>query len=386
MINMKVAILYNKFLDLDGKEQLIGGIETYLINLAKLCQEMGMDTTIYQWANHHFNTKVDGLNVIGIPVNHLPFKKIRLAFFKAVSAQINTERDILIFGADHVSVPTKNPRHISIQHGVSFDLPVKYTTTRKFIKYEWAAKVTKFRSRRSNKKNFENCINTVCVDYNFMNWYRTVVTDEPKGHRIWVVPNCSSIPSTEEIAQRVFEIEPVRILFARRFVKMRGTRFMAEAADNLLSRYKNIHFTFAGEGPDEKWLQNHFASKRRVHFIKYMQKDVIDIHFKHDIAVIPSVASEGTSLSVAEAMATACPVVATAIGGITNMIINRYNGILIMPDARSLCNGLESLIIDPELRRTLGMRAYETAKEAFSLSQWKESWQKVLLEVAHATK
>ena len=380
---MKAAILYNKFFDHDGNEQHIGGVETYMMHLARLCLEMNMETTIYQWSNHPFEKSLEGFNVKGMPVCHLRLKKRRQSFYQAVSAEIDMEKDILIFGADHVNVPTNNPRHISIQHGVSWDLPAKYMTSRKIVKYEWAAKLKKARSINFYKRSFENCPNTVCVDYNFINWYRTTVTKELEGHRIWIIPNFSQIAPENQVKQRDYERNLIHILFARRFVQMRGTRNIAEAAKYLLSRYRNIRFTFAGEGPDENWLRGLFDTEKRVQFTRYMPDETLDIHLKHDIAVVPSVASEGTSLSVAEAMATGCPVVATATGGITNMIINRYNGILVMPNAQSLCEGIESLIENPELRRRIGLRAYETAKEAFSLDQWKKSWQSVLTEVAH---
>jgi glycosyltransferase involved in cell wall biosynthesis len=380
---MKVAILYNKFFDHDGREQLIGGVETYISNLAKLCREMEMETTIYQWSNQPFEKSVNGLNVKGVPVCHLPYKKRKPAFFRAVAVEIDADKDILIFGADHVSVPTKNPRHISIQHGISWDLPVQYMTSRKIAKYEWAAKIKKLRSIRSNKQNFENCQNTVCVDYNFLNWYRTIVTKEPEWHHIWVIPNSAQAASDDQVKSRNYANKDIRILFARRFVQMRGTRLIAEATKYLLGKYNDISFTFAGEGPDENWLRGQFATEERVQFTKYMPDEVLDIHLEHDVAVVPSLASEGTSLSVAEAMATGCPVVATATGGITNMIIDRYNGILVMPNAQSLREGIESLIENPELRRRIGVRAYETARDAFSLVQWKKSWQSVLAEVAH---
>jgi len=380
---MKAAILYNKFYDLDGKDLLIGGIETYLLNLARVCQDLKLDTTIYQWSNQAFKKNLDGLQIRGIPVCTLANKKRKQAIYKVVSAEIDMEKDILIFGADHISVPTKNPRHISIQHGISCDLPVKYFTSRKILKYGWGAKLKKMQSVRIHKRYFENCLNTVCVDYNFMNWYRTIVTEEPKDHRIWVIPNFSEIAPVDQVQQRNFKSKVVRILFARRFVQMRGTRLMIGAIDYLLSKYSNVYFTFAGQGPEEEYLRGRFFSENRVSFTKYMPDEVLDILFDHDIAVVPSVASEGTSLSVAEAMATGCPVVASAVGGITNMIIDRYNGMLVMPNVESLCEGLESLITDSELRRRIGTRAYETAREAFSLTQWKKSWQNVLMEIKY---
>jgi len=342
--SMKVAILYNKFFDHAGKERIVGGIETYLVNLARVCQEIGMDTIVYQFSNQPFEKNLDQLKIRGVPVFHLPFKKRNYALFRAGEKELDGDRDILIFGADHVSVPTKNPKYISIQHGISWDLPVQYTTNRKIVKYEWAAKLKKWRSIQASKRNFENCPNTVCVDYNFLNWYRTTVTKEPVRHRIWVIPNFSLIASAEEITQRNYNNKYIRILFARRFVEYRGTRVFGEAVKDLLKKHSHISFTLAGEGPDENWLREMFSSDDRVSFSKYEPDKTLCVHLRHDIAVVPSLASEGTSLSVAEAMAAGCPVVATAVGGITNMIIDGYNGILVMPNKASLVKGIESLI------------------------------------------
>ncbi len=381
---MKAAILYNKFFDHNGGEQLVGGVETYLLNLARLCHEMGLETTIYQWSNVPFERVLDGVKVRGVPVCHVPLWKRKRAAFTAVVQELDERRDLLVFGADHVSVPTTNPRWISIQHGVSWDLPVRYTTARWIARYEWAARIKKRRSVQSAKRYFENCRSTVCVDYNFLNWYRTTMTREFDGHRIWVIPNFARPASAEQLRERKYETEPVRILFARRFVQMRGTRLMAEAGARLLGRHPAITFTFAGEGPEEAWLRKTFASESRVAFTKYPADETLRIHLEHDIAVVPSVASEGTSLAVGEAMAAGCAVVATAVGGITNMIIHGYNGLLVLPNTGSLYHGIAATLRSSDLREQLGRRAYETAAAAFSLDRWKQRWQEVLEETARA--
>jgi glycosyltransferase involved in cell wall biosynthesis len=121
-----------------------------------------------------------------------------------------------------------------------------------------------------------------------------------------------------------------------------------------------------------------------VAFTKYRADEALHIHLDHDVAVVPSVASEGTSLSVGEAMAAGCAVVATAVGGVTNMIIHGYNGLLVLPNAGSLYEGITSILTSPDLRRQLGARAYETAAAAFSLERWKQRWKEVLEETARA--
>lgn len=156
---------------------------------------------------------------------------------------------------------------------------------------------------------------------------------------------------------------------------------MAEAARCLLERHKDVQFTFAGEGPDGEWLRTFFQDEPSVRFTTYTPDEVLDIHLQHDIAVVPSLASEGTSLSVAEAMGSGCAVVATAVGGITNMIIDGYNGLLCSPTARELTSRIDELLKDRTKRLRLGARAHETAEGAFSLSQWEQRWIKVIDEV-----
>jgi len=115
-----------------------------------------------------------------------------------------------------------------------------------------------------------------------------------------------------------------------------------------------------------------------VDITKYSHDQIVDIHLKHHIATVPSIASEGTSLSVAEAMACGCAVVATAIGGITNMIIDGYNGRLCMPTATELEKCIEELILDEDQRSRVAGNAYETAKNAFSLEKWETAWINVI--------
>ncbi|MEN6336505.1 MAG: glycosyltransferase family 4 protein, partial [Phycisphaerales bacterium] len=150
----------------------------------------------------------------------------------------------------------------------------------------------------------------------------------------------------------------------------------------LLEQYPVVEFTFAGEGPDERWLRETFARQPRVTIVKYLPQDSTEIHRRHHIAVVPSLASEGTSLSVVEAMGAGCAVVATCVGGITNLIIDGHNGLLAMPNAESLHAALRRLIENAPLRRDLGIEARRCAEVSFNLPLWKRRWRAVLEQVA----
>ncbi len=379
---MKIALLYYRLFDDDGKEQLIGGIETYLLNLAELCKENNWDPILFQSSHRSFRKEINSLNVIGVPIAGVKQRRQKNDLFQAAISYVDMKKDIIIFGADHCSIRTDNRRCIAIQHGIEWDKPAKHMANKRFFQEGVGAWLYKERVKSIWIKFFENCYNRVCVDYNFLNWYRATKATEPKG-KIWIIPNFASfIGSLEQITDRDQSNNTVRILFARRFEHYRGVRIMAEAVKDILRCYDQVRFTFAGEGAEEEWLRKQFANETRVSFIKYLPHDTLDIHLAHDIAVVPSIASEGTSLSVAEAMGAGCAVVATAVGGITNMIIDGFNGILVMADTQSLLAGIKSVIDNPVLRRELGRRAHETAMHSFALDIWRKKWSQVIEEVA----
>ncbi len=83
------------------------------------------------------------------------------------------------------------------------------------------------------------------------------------------------------------------------------------------------------------------------------------------LAVLPS-HSEGTPNAVLEAMAAGLPTVATAVGGVPELIVDGETGILVPPrDPEALAAAIERLAADPSLRTRMGVAA-RTAAHAWS--------------------
>ncbi len=376
----KVAIIYNRFLDPTGQERLIGGIQTYLWHLTALITELGWEPMVFQCAGVPFERQIGPLLVVGVVPSRTGWNDFRRDLFNAAVSRIEYGKDILIFGAYHDSVPARNPKCISIQHGLSWDAPARFFLRRIPL---WAPFPMNWRKRwvaYRAKRYFENCPNRVCADYNFLNWYRTQIADTPDGN-VWVIPNFVEIPQDVEPEFPRPWRTPVKIICARRFIELRGSRVMEAVGLRLLARHTDIELTFAGDGPDLNRLRNCFENDSRVRFIKFMAQESVRIHFQYDIAVIPSIAFEAITLSATEAMAAGCAVVATNVGGLTNAIIDGYNGRLVEPDIDSLTEALSELVGDKEQRLRLGLRARETAKFGFNLDRWKKSWTQVLSTV-----
>src|SRR5213079_660414 len=76
---------------------------------------------------------------------------------------------------------------------------------------------------------------------------------------------------------------------------------------------------------------------------------------------------EGFGVACLEAMAHARPVVATAVGGLRDLVVDGETGLVVPPrDPAALRAVLERLLGDRELRRSLGAAARERARESFS--------------------
>ncbi len=118
----------------------------------------------------------------------------------------------------------------------------------------------------------------------------------------------------------------------------------------------------------------------RVTFTRFLPDESLAVHGQHHIAVVPSLASEGTSLSLAEGTGTGCAVIASGVGGMTNMVIDGYNGRLVEPQAEALAVVLRELIIDRPLRQRLAARARDRPRSV-SLERWRARWSRVLDEI-----
>lgn len=376
---MKVALIYYRYLDDTGSHRVIGGVETYLGNLAEVIRDLGWEIRLFQSASRAFETRSGAMTVTGLPIAGLGIGGKKRSLYRAAMEFVRHESGVLVFGADHASVPCEYKRAVSIQHGVAWDLPARFLTRKAFLAKGLGGYIKKAQLAWHGIRDFDNCRNRVCVDYNFLNWYRTTQPEDLTG-RVWVIPNATRVPS--EMPVRSVVGRRVKVLFARRFTEYRGTRLMIAVAEKLLAKRHDVEFTFAGEGPEEGYLRGLLGGCDRVAITRYPAERALDIHLAHDVAVVPSVASEGTSLSVAEAMAAGCGVCATNVGGITNMVIHGYNGLLVHPKGEELRDGVESLIQDGGLRQRLGQRAFETASAAFSLESWQASWKRVLLDMS----
>lgn len=374
----KVArILCTRYLS-QNHSHTIGGVQSYVESLCGVFLDLEYEVILYQYSapisNESFIVEKDGYVIKG--VKGAKCTKDLLNYIKK-NEHPDYENDFLVFSTDFMIAKNQYNKSIAIQHGIAWDVTEDNIVSNL---YNYLA-ILKAMLRTVRKyRRYRHCNNIVCVDYNFINWYRTQVAHI--DNELFVIPNYAR--SIHKIIEK--EEKEVSIVFARRLEDYRGTKLFVNAIIDVLKRYPNIKVTIAGTGPDKAWMEKKLAVFSQVEFTEYEALDSIEFHSHFDIAVVPSKGSEGTSLSLLEAMAAGCAVIATNVGGMTDIIIDGYNGRMIRPYLLELEKAIEDLIINVKKRERMAEVGKKVVEEAFSFQKWKESWSKLIINIQEEKK
>lgn len=140
-----------------------------------------------------------------------------------------------------------------------------------------------------------------------------------------------------------------------------------EAAKLVLASEPSARFIIGGTGPLEDDLKAKIRELRMEPYVK-MPGFVYDVPAfleNLDIYVLSS-DYEGIGLAIIEAMAAGLPVVATAVGGVPEAIVDGVNGILVPPrQPKTLAQAIVRLVVDPDMARAMGEAGRARAEELF---------------------
>jgi len=138
-----------------------------------------------------------------------------------------------------------------------------------------------------------------------------------------------------------------------RLAAVKNHAMLLRALDRLAD---DSHLIVIGEGPEQEKLQTmarELALAGRVHFVGAIVSPV-NLHQFFDVSILCS-RSEGFPNSVIEALAAACPVIATRVGGVIDVVLDGSTGLLVENDnVESLTVALRRLKCDLALRQRIG--------------------------------
>ena len=134
-------------------------------------------------------------------------------------------------------------------------------------------------------------------------------------------------------------------------------------------RVPGAALVIAGEGPERERLQAHarrLGVSDSVVWLGY-RDDLDDVYRSMSVLLVPS-RSEGLPNVALEAFAHGVPVVASAVGGLPEVVSHGRNGFLIRPgDTAAMVEHLISLLDDGDLRSRLGAQGREHVERTFSV-------------------
>jgi glycosyltransferase involved in cell wall biosynthesis len=158
---------------------------------------------------------------------------------------------------------------------------------------------------------------------------------------------------------------------ARRLARLKGLGDLLDAVALLHSEFPNIRLEIAGTGPlraDLEQRTERLGIREQVRFLGW-REDMANVLAGWDIAVVPS-RDEGFGIAALEAMWAGLPVVATAVGGLPEVVLDRVTGLLVPAgEPTALAEALRELLRSPELRAGFGEAGRQHVENTFSLEK-----------------
>ena len=188
--------------------------------------------------------------------------------------------------------------------------------------------------------------------------------------------------------QRLLELLPTPapadvklVVAAGRLSPEKGFDQLIAAAREILGRRDDVRFLLFGAGALREELAQQAAQLNGRFVLAGFRSDLDTLWPGADVMSLPSY-TEGLPNVVLEASACGVPVVATAVGGTPEVVVDGRTGYLVPPgDAGALAAALDKLIGNPNLRQQFGAAAREYVRAEFSFTAQAERYEALFAEL-----
>lgn len=153
-----------------------------------------------------------------------------------------------------------------------------------------------------------------------------------------------------------------------RLEPQKGHRFLLEAAARVVKEIPRARFLIIGDGPLRSELESQSSRLGLDGQVVFtgVRRDIPAILAALDVVTLSSL-WEGLPVALLEAMAMEKPVVATAVGGVPDVVHDGHNGLLVPAgDPDELARGLLRVLRDPVAARRMGQQAREAVRRRYT--------------------
>jgi glycosyltransferase involved in cell wall biosynthesis len=186
------------------------------------------------------------------------------------------------------------------------------------------------------------------------------------AERLVVVPNPApalpTLPARDD-ARVALGLNGFTLATAGRLTRQKALGDALEA----VARIGDVSLVVAGDGPERQSLERRASAlgvADRVRFSGPLSRDDVLTLYRAADAALSTSAWENLPHSVVEALAVGTPVVATAVGGVPEVVHDEENGLLVPSgDVEAIAGAIGRLVRDEALRTTLAARAAASVAE-----------------------
>lgn len=189
----------------------------------------------------------------------------------------------------------------------------------------------------------------------------------------------NGVPLEQFIRKRDYSVhDDFTLIHVACFRPQKNHRNLVEGFAKALKENKYLRLLLVGDGELYGEIKNSIEQQNLDSKITLLgnRSDVVNLLYDADCFILPS-NYEGMPISMIEAMGSAMPIIATAVGSVPDMIVHNFNGYLCDTSPNSICEAILKLADDESLRKRLGQNALENARNNYSAQAMAESYCKL---------
>jgi len=181
-------------------------------------------------------------------------------------------------------------------------------------------------------------------------------------------------PDVPRTLKQILNPNGKTVLTICRISPQKGLEYLVEACQIIIREIPNVKVVIKAYSSDERYEERLRSIINKYHLQEFIKILKLNVPYSEmpkymaaaDVFVLPSV-SEGLGIVILEALATGIPVVASRIGGIPDVLVHEYNGLLVEPrDVEGLAEALLRILRDDKLKKQLiegGLSTIQRMKE-----------------------
>ncbi|MCB0483185.1 MAG: glycosyltransferase family 4 protein [Flavobacteriales bacterium] len=192
-----------------------------------------------------------------------------------------------------------------------------------------------------------------------------------KSHKFVAIDNGISFSYLPATNKKEWDISLVA-----RLRPEKGHLFFLDVVKSLIVDFPNIRIVMVGDGPEESKILNEIKQRNLSPYIEMVghKDNPQDFMSSSLITVIPSI-EESFGLTAIEAMACGSVVVASNVGGLTNIVLDGETGFLCQyGDVAHFCNAIKILMDNCELRAKMRLAAMDRYHAHYSSQKMAERY------------